>query len=117
MCSIWAVWIGPWIPDHKIYRHSTGTAQAQHAGTAPLDVGLRQFEFTAMEMVGKSDRQCRLLVQASNLHCCYLSPRAAERPICDTSSRRWKVRSHLSPHRVASHRIASHGTTRSRSGK
>lgn len=93
-------------PGPRIY----STAQAQHAGTGPLDVELRRFEFTAMGMLGKSDRQCRLLVQATNLHCAILARQQQKRPICDTSSRGWKVRSHLSPHRAASHRIATHRT-------
>lgn len=90
-------------PGPRIY----STAQAQHAGTGPLDVGLRRFEFTAMGMLGKSDRQCRLLVQATNLHCCYLSPPAAE-----TAHLRYEQQKMEGaiPSVSSSHRVASHGT-------
>lgn len=108
ICSAWVELVGhlDWSlgPGPPIYN----TAQAQHAGTAPLEVGLRQFEFTAMEVVGKSDRQCRLLVRATNLHGCYLSPTAAEDGRCDPI--------HLSSCPITPHRI-SHGTIVSRSGK
>lgn len=119
ICSAWVELVGhlDWSlgPGPQIYN----TAQAQHAGTAPLDVGLRQFEFTAMEVVGKSDRQCRLLVRATNLHSCYLSPTAAEQPICairaaaeDGSCDPIHLSSLISSHRTAPH-IALHHMSRS----
>lgn len=118
MDGICSIWVGhlDWSlgPGPRIY----SPARAQHAGTGPLDVGLRRFESKAMGIVGKSDRQCRLLVQATNLHCCHLSLPAAKQRIHDTSSAR-RCDSHPSPvssHRIALHRMASHHTSRAGRG-
>lgn len=112
-----AVWIGPWVPGHG----STGTAQAQHAGTGPLEALQRPSRrwTTPFRVYGDGDRgkERSPVPTASSgntiFTVCYLSLPAAKQRTYDTSSRGSKVRSHpalISSHHVAWHGIACHRT-------
>lgn len=94
------------------HRHGTGTA-CRYGAVGPSGRWATPVRVYGDGEGGKSDRQCRLLVQATNLDSCYLSPPAAGAPICDTSRQeemRGAIPSVSSSCRTASHCIASHRT-------